>query len=105
MDPSSPKPRDAEQQIKKESLPPLLGNETLRMEIRDPVDKMFLEQNIKWPDEMLHQRRDASKKHDVSPSHSAKCRLKQPEVRGNLPNRPEPKLFILVLHTMDSKHL
>src|SRR5262249_46158413 len=105
MDPPSPKPRDAEQQIKKQSLPPLLSNETLRMKIRDAVDKMFLEHNIKWRDEMLHQRRAASKPHGIRRSHSAKCRFKQQEVRGNRPNRPEPKLFLLVFRTMDFNHL
>src|SRR5262245_1379562 len=80
IDPAAPEPGETEQQLDEKSSLLTLGDEALRMKIRDPVDKLGFDNQIQRRNEMQHQWWAASKEHCIGLSHRPKCRLQQHQI-------------------------
>src|SRR5262249_50727043 len=102
---ASPEMCEPQQQAKNETAVSALGYEAFRMKVGNAVDEMLSEQEIKWRDEMEHQRRGAGEEHRIRPSHRLECRGKQQDVRPNSPDEPRRKLLFFVGAAMNSSNL
>ena len=87
IDTTSPELRETQQQAKNQSAASALGDQALRMKVRDAIDELLPEQEIEWRDEMHHQRRTAGKEHRIRPPHRAEM-LRRAAARSRQPSRP-----------------
>src|SRR6516162_2276766 len=88
---ASPEVCEPQQQAKNDPAVSALGYEAFRMKVSHAVDQMLSEQEIKWRDEMHHQRRAPGEEHRMRPSHRAECPGEQQHVRSNSPNQSRRK--------------
>src|SRR5262249_9462119 len=105
IDTASPNPRDTQEQAKNQSAASTLGDQTLRMKVRNAIDEPLSEQEVEWCDEMHHQRRTAGKEHGIRPPHGCECCAEQHQVRDYRPDQPCQEFLFLVGAAMAAKHL
>ena len=81
------------------------GNEALRMEVSDPVNEIFSQQNIERRNEMQHQRWAAGKEEGIGAPHRCKRGAQQQQIGKNGPGQARQKLLFLVGPPVDADDL
>ena len=94
IDSTSPELREPQQQAKKTARASALGDQALRMEIRDAIDELLPEQEIERRNEMQHQRRTAGKEDRIRPPHRCKRGAQQQQVRDDWSRQAAPQISV-----------